>query len=122
MTYSKIRGKSVSTKGHKKNRHGPISFDFCFLVSTFAFLVSIFVFLVSFCYSMRRSICRSFGSHRKKGPSQASGGKGTLQSRASGLRSTTQGNSIQTKNIRLPQQSTLICSSNYNNLEMFRNL
>ena len=27
------------------------------------------VFLVSFCYSMRRSICRSFGSHKKTIPS-----------------------------------------------------
>ena len=25
-----------------------------------------FIFLVSFCYSMRRSICRSFGSHKKQ--------------------------------------------------------
>ena len=31
-----------------------------------------FVFLVSFCYSMRRSICRSFGSHNKKSITTAS--------------------------------------------------
>ena len=47
---------------------------------------------------MRRSICRSFGSH-KKSPLQASGGMSALQSGPSGLQSTAQGNSIRTENI-----------------------
>ena len=49
-----------------------------------------FICLVSFCYSMHRSICRSFGSHEKN-PFQASGGISTLRSRISGLQSTAQG-------------------------------
>ena len=48
-----------------------------------------YFFLVPFCYSMRRSICRSFGSQQKS-KSQVSGGISTLRSRASGLQSTTQ--------------------------------
>ena len=37
--------------------------------------------------------------NKSKSPSQASGGTSTLQSRASGLQSTTQGNSIRTKRL-----------------------